>query len=143
MYQFDKLVEMVKSASPNPDAPNTCCVATMMYPPQLAWFPDNIFPPPANYYVNNLEKIDWLNEEILRLNQSNGIDNFLGLHTHGVRTGWRSCVDEFGRRYTWMAKYHRWNHWREENEAQKMHLTNKRRFRLGQAVNNYFPMNTT
>ena len=45
----------------HPDTPNTVAIASMMYPPQLAWFYDNGIEP-ANY-VNEMEKINWLNSQ--------------------------------------------------------------------------------
>merc|ERR1711963_606112 len=47
--------------------PNTCAIASMLYPPQLAWFPDN-GPPPSPNYVNKKNKIDWINNEIDHVN---------------------------------------------------------------------------
>ena len=48
----------------HPDTPNTVAIATFMYPPQLAWLYDN-GPEPPNY-VNEKEKIDWLNAQLAR-----------------------------------------------------------------------------
>ena len=60
---------------------NTFAVSTLMLPPQLAWFPDNgEFPYPG--YVNQKEKIDWLNQEIHALNVANQVPLYVGFHTY-------------------------------------------------------------
>ena len=51
---------------------NTIAISTFMYPPQLAWFSHNgRIPYPE--YVNQKEKIDWLNHEIKVLNGMNEV----------------------------------------------------------------------
>ena len=125
-----------------PDHPqNTCSIATMMYPPQLAWFPDDgECPYPRNQ--NRLHTIDWINDQINVINRRNGITEYLGAHTYGVRYAKKKWVDKFGQRRSCPVKVHRWNRWREQVKANQLHLSNEERFRLGHACNNYFIYNT-
>ena len=124
----------------HPGIPNTVAIATLMYPPQLAWFHDN-GPEPANY-VNEKEKIDWLNKQIHELNLKNSCPFYPRFHTYGVRTSSRTFTDRYGNKHVYSVKYHRWEHWREEDRANMLHLRNDRRFKMGQAVNNYFILRT-
>ena len=75
----------------HPDTPNTVAIASMMYPPQLARFYDN-GAEPANY-VNEIEKINWLNVQIHELNIKNLCPFYPRFHTYGVRTSTRSSKD--------------------------------------------------
>ena len=124
----------------HPDIPNTVAIATMMYPPQLAWLYDN-GPEPANY-VNEKEKIDWLNTKIHELNIENSCPSYPRFHTYGVRTSTRSTTDMYGNVNVYSVKTHRWEHWREKEKSNMLHLRNDRRFKMGKAVNNYFISNT-
>ena len=120
---------------------NTFAIATLMYPPQLAWFPDNgDFPYPG--YLNQKEKIDWLNQEIHELNVANQVPLYPGFHTYGVRKDTRRRVDIYGQLHQRVLKYHRWEHWRESDRGRMLHLRNDRRFKMGQALVNYFSKNT-
>ena len=62
MYKLEKLVAMVLAAKVG-EVENTVAISTLMYPPQLAWYPDN-GPVPYAGYVNQMEKIHRLNESI-------------------------------------------------------------------------------
>ena len=120
---------------------NTFAVSTLMYPPQLAWFPDNGEVPYPGY-INQKEKIDWINQEIHVLNEANQVPLYAGFHTYGVRKDTKKRVDRFGQHYQRVLKYHRWEHWRETERGNMMHLKNHRRFKMGQALVNYFTNNT-
>ena len=124
----------------HPDIPNTVAIASMMYPPQLAWLYDN-GPEPANY-VNEKEKIDWLNAKIHTLNLENSCPLYPRFHTYGIRTSKRTSTDRYGNVHVYSVKLHRWEHWREEDKLNMLHLRDDRRFKMGQAVNNYFISNT-
>ena len=50
----------------HPGVKNTFAVASLLYPPHLAWFPDK--GATLLSYKNNLEKINWLNSQIHELN---------------------------------------------------------------------------
>ena len=112
-----------------------------MYPPQVAWFPDN-GPVPYPGYNNQKEKIDWLNQHIRWENARNNSPNYPAFHTYGVRTATRRYVDLYGQEHQRVTKAHRWEHWREADRAQMLHLRNDRRVKMGIAINNYFIMNT-
>ena len=143
MWYITRFANKVISAGADlhPDNPNTVAIATLMYPPQLAWFPDN-GPFPTHNYLNQKEKIDWLNEEIHRLNVRNNVPQYVRFHTYGVRKDTKNVYDQYGQLHQRVVKYHRWQHWRETNPANMLHLKNHRRFKMGTALNNYFILNT-
>ena len=120
---------------------NTVGISTLMYPPQLAWYPDN-GPEPPNYH-NQMEKIHWINTEIKSLNVFNGAEHCPGFHTYGVRRVTRTWTDVFGQVTQRQIKQHRWEHWRETSPTRMLHLTNERRYKMGAAINNYFVLRTT
>ena len=112
-----------------------------MYPPQLAWLADN-GPLPHQNYRNNKTKIDWLNESINQMNRGNGVPNYPGFHTYGIRTTTRHNFDQYGQLHQRVVKTHRWEHWRETNPTRMLHLRDDRRVKMGIAVNKYFVINT-
>ena len=124
----------------HPDIPNTLAIASIMYAPQLSWFPDN-GPEPLNYQ-NQMEKIDWLNARIHELNLKNSCPSYPRFHTYGVRTATRSTHDRYGYLHQYKVKSHRWEHWREQTRSNMLHLRNDRVFKMGTAVNNYFILKT-
>ena len=137
LREFSSLVIEAQSGL----TPNTFAVSTLMYPPQLAWFPDNgEFPYPG--YINQKEKIDWINHEIHVLNVSNQVRNYPGFHTYGVRKDTRKRYDIYGQLHQRVVRYHRWEHWRESERGRMLHLRNDRRYKMGQALVNYFLHNT-
>ena len=122
-------------------SPNTFAIASLMYPPQLAWFPDNgEFPFPA--YQNQLEKIDWINQKIHELNILNQVPMYPRFHTYGVRKDTRNRVDQYGQLHQRVLRSHRWEHWREAERGRMLHLRNDRRCKMGSAVIKYFIINT-
>ena len=143
MEQLSNLTDLVKLAGLrlHSDKTNTVAVSTLMYPPQLAWFSDN-GPVPYPGYVNHIEKIDWLNKEIHELNMSNNVDNYVGLHTYGVRKDTKVVTDMHGQQHTRSIRRHRYEHWRESVRENMLHLRDDRRFKMGTAINNYFIHNT-
>ena len=124
----------------HPDTPNTVAIATFMYPPQIAWLYDN-GPEPPNY-VNEKEKIDWLNTQIHELNVKNSCQFYPRFHTYGIRTSTRTTTDLFGNVKSYHVKLHRWEHWREQDRTRMLHLRDDRRFKMGRAVNNHFILRT-
>ena len=65
-------------------------------------------------------------------------DEFLSPHytfLAFIATIWK---DRDGRQVEKHIKQHRWEHWRESNKNNMLHLNNERRFVLGRAVNEYF-----
>ena len=142
MEQLSNLTDLVKLAGLRlRTEPNTVAVSTLMYPPKLAWFTDN-GPVPYPGYVNHIDKIDWLNREIHELNLSNGVDNYVGLHTYGVRKDSKIFTDRYGQQHTRSERRHRYEHWRESVRGNMLHLRDDRRFKMGIAINNYFIHNT-
>ena len=124
----------------NPDSPNTIAIATLLYPPKLAWFYDNGREP--RFYQNEIEKIDWLNAEIRKLNIANSSPFYPRFHTYGVRKVTRHYYDRYGYHHQYDVKSHRWEHWRESVKTEKFHLRDDRRVKMGTAVNNYFIQRT-
>ena len=124
----------------HPDTPNTISVATLMYPPKLAWFYDNGREP--ENYRNEMEKIDWLNAKIKELNLANSSPFYPRFHTYGVRKATRSYYDRFGQYHQYDEKSHRWEHWLETAKAEKLHLRDDRKMKMGSAVNEYFIQRT-
>ena len=114
----------------------TVTVGSLLYPPQLAWFADD--GPQSENYVNQKEKINWLNGQIDRLNIQHGREHYMGVHKYGTRVTTRKWKDRYGRQVEKHIKQHRWEHWRESNKNNMLHLNNERRFVLGRAVNEYF-----
>ena len=135
-----KFGEYVRQLPNEDNSCNTVTVCTLLYPPQLAWFSDN-GPEPENY-VNQKEKINWINGKIDGLNLEHGMGHYVGVHKYGVRVRTKKWLDWYGRQQVQHIKQHRWEQWREVNKNNMMHLTNERRFVLGRAVNEYF-MNRT
>ena len=124
----------------HPDSPNTIAVATLLYPPKLAWFYDDGREPPN--YVNEMEKIDWLNAKIKELNLANSAPFYPRFHTYGVRKDTRYYYDRYGYRHQYEKRSHRWEHWLESAKREKLHLRDDRRMKMGSAVNEYFIQRT-
>ena len=143
MYCIRQLREAVdrQADAYHPQVRNTFAVATLLYPPQLAWFLDN-GPIPYQGYVNYREKIDFLNQEIMRNNYENGINFAPKIHTLGIRTDNKKVRDRYGNITIRHTKSHRWEHWREEDPGCMLHLSNARRVVLGKAIGRYFTVNT-
>ena len=141
MESFTRFADYVKMAGIHHGKTNTVAVSNLMYAPQLSWFPDN-GPLPHNHQGNQVEKIDWLNQAILSLNLDNNITEYHRLHKYGVRDYTRKETDQYGQVQLRKIKCHRFEHWRELDRAQKLHLTNKQRFKMGAAINKYFVQRT-
>ena len=141
MESFTRFADYVKMAGIQHGMKNTVAVSNIMYAPQLSWFPDN-GPLPRNHQGNQVEKIDWLNQAILSLNLDNNITEFHRLHKYGVRAYTRKETDQYGQVHLRKIKCHRFEHWREHDPAEKLHLTNSQRFKMGAAINKYFVQRT-
>ena len=150
MAKFKKFNDAVMShsAARHPATnSSTFRVATLLLAPQFVWFDDNgDMPGPdlAGYpYVNNIKKMEELNKQITLFNNrlfnsqvvlyrhmNNGvsgtIDKAPSLNRFGVRTKW--IKDEDGEDYH--VTSHRWNHWREKDKRNMLHLSDKFRNRL-------------
>ena len=122
-------------------APHSVAVASLMYPPKLAWMRDD-GALPNDHYVNQRYKIDCLNSEIARMNQANGATNPPKIHTYGIRTSTMPFVNQFGRTTLVRTKSHRWDHWIGQDRAEMLYLCPKQVFKIGTAINNYFRFNT-
>ena len=114
---------------------NTITVGSFLYPPQLAWFRDD-GPEPADY-VNQKEKIDWINSKVDNMNVEHGMDHYPDIQKYGTRVTTKKYTDK-GQLKTIHLKTHRWDQWRETDRLRMLHLTNEIRFILGQAINEYF-----
>ena len=137
MYAFADLITSIPTIS---DGRHTVTIASLMYPPQLAWFPNN-GPLPYEGYKNNKDKIDWINQEIKKLNMKLEVKFPPCFHTYGVRTSNKKRFDRYGQLYTRAVKSHRWEHWHEPEPRNMLHLCTERRFKMGAALNNYFRFN--
>ena len=136
MWHIKEFVRYVLELQNCPGSRNTIAVGTFMYPPQLAWFEDN-GPEPDNY-TNQKGKLNWLNRAIEDLNLENGAPDYVGIHKYGLRVVTRRRKDRYGQEHQRHIKKHRWEHWREKEKQNMLHLTNERRFKLGKAVNDFF-----
>ena len=140
LRSFCDLVKL-SGLSLHPDKPNSLAISTLMYPPQLSWFPDN-GPYPYPGYQDHKEKIDWINNEIDKLNKENNVPKYPALHTYGVRTNTIKNKDIYGNITKTKVKVHRWEHWREQVKGNMLHLRDDRRYKMATAINNYFSWNT-
>ena len=143
MRSLDLLYNVVSSQARHhhPDVPNSLAIATLPYPPQLCWFADDGLYPTYNY-INNLEELTWLNNQIIRFNVENGAKMAPKFHTFGERTDNKKSVDRYGQVLVRHTRTHRWEHWREPQPENMLHLTNDRRMAMGKSVGNYFLHNT-
>ena len=140
-YLVDCVLHETRAKKLPPHEGHTMAVATLMFPPQLAWLAAN-GPVPYEGYQNNWDKIEWINQEIRDLNLAYDTKNPPQFHTYGLRTCTRSNVDRYGNFTSMKVRSHRWEHWREPNPADMLHLNNERRFKMAVAINNYFKFNT-
>ena len=131
-----EFVDYVHGLTNEDNVANTITVGSFLYPPQLAWFRDD-GPEPDNY-VNQKEKIDWINSKVDSMNVEHGMAHYPGIHKHGTRVTTKKYMDEHGQLKTIHLKTHRWEQWRETDRLRMLHLTNERRFILGRAINEYF-----
>ena len=141
MESFRQFSQLVLDASTDQRDRNTVAICNMVYPPQIAWFPDN-GPLPPNHRGNELLKLEILNECILSLNMDNGITEFPRLHKYGVRNYTKKWVDRYGQERHRQIRRHRFEHWREEDPSRMLHLINEQRFKMGAAINKYFLLRT-
>lgn len=146
---FEETV-MKQSREFHPDNPSTFNTATMFYPPQITWFPDNgDLPYPE--FENKLEMMKTINDRIVELNnehflrnigvfkaQNNGVvgtrAKILGFHKYGLRKTTTTYPN--GRKVE--SKAHRWEHWRELDASRMLHLIDEQRAKACQAVANFF-----
>ena len=142
MYRYKEFVKLVMGLGKemHPNIPNTVAVASLLYPPQLTWYPDN-GQPPANH-VNRMEKLVWINQAIHELNLANNVPDYPRFHTYGIRTATRRSKDVYGQEHHRHTKTHRWEHWRELDPTRMLHLRDDRRFKMGTAANKYFILKT-
>ena len=112
---------------------NEFCVATLLNPPKLAWFPDNGPPPP--HHTNRLVELASLNQWIKEFNLKNGFEAVPSFQTWGTRTSQKVLEDGSA----WPIKTHRWNEWRHSEPVHdKLHLTDTKRIKMGKSVINFF-----
>ena len=115
----------------HPEEPNTCVIGPLYYPPKLCWFEDDGQVPPS--FQNHLRNMRWLNQQIENINRESGLKapNF---PTMGVRK-----VTKYGRGRT----RHRFEHWREANRSDMLHLRDDQRTKMARQVARYFAHNTS
>ena len=125
----------------NPDIANTVAVASLMYPPKLSWFSAN-GPEPYNYH-NQISKIDYINHKIHQLNIDNNAKFYPGFHSYGTRKVTDTYTDITGQQQKQHYRSHRWEHWQETLRRDKVTLRLDRKFKMGNALNNYFITRTS
>ena len=137
MRDYDHLVQLVhhQAHKHHPQMHSSCAIATLFYPPQLCWYPDQGDCPPD--FLNHLEDMKWLNFQIERLNDEAGIKvpNFATL---GARVANRTTKDIYGNVTVHHTTTHRYPHWRENNFRWMLHLDDQRRMKMGRQVGRYF-----
>ena len=138
--EFRDIVEW-QASKHHPDIKNTFAVATLLYAPQLCWFPDD-GPLPSPYYKNRLEEMQWLTTTLTDFNVRNGVSKFPHVHKFGVRIENKTIKDVYGNVQVKHKTGHKWEQLREEEKGRMLHLADKRRMLLGRAVNKYFKFNT-
>ena len=143
--KFHQFADLVKGEARDlqlrHDESNTVAIASVMYPSRLAWM-QNDGPVPNTNYINQREKIDWINGEIERLNRAYDAVNPPRFHTYGIRTSTMPLFNRFGRQTLYRVKSHRWDQWEGHDRSQMMQLKPERLFKMGTALNNYFQFNT-
>ena len=141
LRDYDYMVQTVMHQAKkfHPEVLNTCAIATLYYPPQLCWFPDQGMCPPG--YVNHLDDMWYLNHEIERLNLESGlkVPNFT---TFGLRVENKSTKDKYGQVWARHTTRHRYEHWREPDPSDMLHLNDSKRIKMGRQVNRYFEFET-
>ena len=125
----------------NPNTANTVAVASLMYQPKLSWFSDN-GPEPYNYH-NQISKIEYINHKIHQLNINNNAKFYLGFHSYGTRKVTDTYTDITGQQQKQHYRSHRWEHWQETLRRDKVTLRLDRKFKMGNALNNYFITRTS
>ena len=137
---IERFGEYVRGLDNDSSTANTVTIGSLLYPPQLAWYADD-GPEPLNY-TNQREKLDWINNQIDKINHDNGMKYYVGVHKYGMRVVTRKRQDIYGQEHHRYIKQHRWDHWREKEKHNMLHLTNERRYVLGKAINEYFTNRT-
>ena len=137
---FRDLVEW-QATKYHPAIKNTFAVTTLLYAPQLCWFPDD-GPPPSPTYRNMLQEMQWLNNNLLEFNTRNGVARAPHVHKFGIRIDNKSDKDMYGNVQVRHRTTHKWEQWREEDKGRMLHLCDLRRLLLGRTVNKYFQFNT-
>ena len=142
MRDFDYLAQLVQHQAHKYHQPihNSCAIATLIYPPQLCWYPDQGECPPD--FLNHLDDMKWLNYQIERLNDEAGIKvpNFATL---GARVANRTTKDKYGNVMVHHTTTHRYPHWREKNYRWMLHLDDQRKMKMGRQVGRYFKHETS
>ena len=108
---------------------NVLIVAPLLNPPKLCWFPDNGPAPPG--YHNRLQELQYINQWIKEFNTGNNVTGVPSFQAWGTRswTDWSGQV----------RKTHRWGEWRaSEPDADKLHLSDKMRAKMGKQVVKFF-----
>ena len=152
MERIDEFATTVLAQSEefHPEAPSTFSFATMFLPPQYARFPgdDSL---PIKSFDNKLAMMMDLNEKITQLNnnifqktievfksQNGGVagekPKTLGLHKYGMR----KLTKKYPNGKVVAVRTHRWEHFRETEKEQMLHLNDEQRAKVGRAINNYF-----
>ena len=115
-------------------ADNQFAVAPLLCPPKLVWYADN-GEMPEGHMGNRREEIELLNNDILSFNAQSGLLHVPHFYTLGVRRTKYWYEDGSHRNIV----QHRFNHWRaSEAMADKVHLADSQRVRMGRMVVSYF-----
>ena len=117
----------------HPGHQNQLTVAPILMAPKLVWYPDNGDTPPG--YNNRMVELTELNNWITEFNKVNCVEPAPRFQTYGVRKNTKVLKDGS----KWDFQTHRWNEWRQsEARDDKLHLVDRQRVKMGQAVVKYF-----
>lgn len=137
LREYDYLVQsvMYQAHKYHPELHNTCAIGTLYYPPQLCWFPGQGNCPTD--FSDHLQSMQYLNHEIERLNQESGLKS-PNFPVFGVRGAGKHTLDRNGN-WVWRdTTHHRYEHWRETEYRDMLHLTDEKRMKMGRWVGKYF-----
>ena len=67
------------------------------------------------------------------------VSKFNSIHYEG---GNEEVQYKFGQEHQRHIRKHRWEHWRETERRNMLHLTDERRMKIGKAINDYFILRT-
>ena len=112
---------------------NEFCVAPVLNPPKLTWFPDNGATPFG--HKNRLVDLHNLNGWITSFTRRNKIDRVPNFSTWGTRKTTQILKDGS----PWEVKTHRGKEWRQtEARPDMLHLNDAHRIKMGRYITNFF-----
>ena len=89
----------------------TLAIATLMYPPQLTWFPDNGPYPYYNYTIRSTRSLS-------------SCAKYVGFPAYSVCKSTKGMYDRYGQQYRTTVKSYRWEHWCGTNDITRKKFSN-------------------